>query len=63
MLATTGEISFHLASTWLDVPYLEAGFIRFLDKVLALLELPEPPPASEKCTYCQYRQRAREHGM
>jgi hypothetical protein len=63
LLATTGEISFHLASTWLEVPYLEDGFIHFLDQVLTLLELPEPPPASEKCTYCQYRQHAREHGM
>jgi hypothetical protein len=61
--ATTSEISFHFASTWLEVPFAEAGFIQFLDKVLALLELPEPPPASVKCTYCQYRQHAREHGM
>ena len=44
-------------------PILESGFLRFLDQVLALLELPEPPPAGEKCAYCQYRQHAREHGM
>jgi len=61
--ATTSEISFHFASTWLEVPFHEAGFIQFIDKVLSLLELTEPPPASEKCTYCQYRQHAREHGM
>jgi hypothetical protein len=61
--AATSEISFHFASTWLEVPFHEAGFIQFLNLVLALLELPEPPPAGEKCTYCQYRQHAREHGM
>lgn len=63
LTATTGEISFHFRSTWLKVPYLESGFLSFLDQVLALLGLPEPPPAGEKCTYCQYRQHAREHGM
>jgi hypothetical protein len=63
LLSTTSEISFNFVSTWLEVPLLRDGFIQFLDRVLALLELPEPPPASEKCTYCQYRQHAREHGM
>jgi PD-(D/E)XK nuclease superfamily len=61
--ASQEEINFHFTSTWLEVPYSEAGFTHFLDQVLALLELPEPPPANEKCTYCLYRQRAREHGM
>ncbi len=59
----TSEISFQIALTWLEVPYLESGFLAFLDQVLALLELPEPPPPGEKCAYCQYRQRSRQHGM
>jgi len=63
LLATTNEISFHFATTWLEVPYKEAGFLHFIDQVLALLELPEPPLAGEKCGYCEYRQHAREHGM
>jgi hypothetical protein len=62
-IATTEEVNFHFTSTWLEVPYREEGFLGFLSQVLALLELPEPPPAAEKCTYCQYRQHAREHGM
>jgi hypothetical protein len=61
--ATIEEINFHFTSTWLEVPYQEYGFLSFIDQVLALLELPEPPLAGEKCTYCQYRQHAREHGM
>jgi len=63
LAATTSEISFHFRSTWLEIPLEERGFLGFLDKVLSLLELPEPPPASENCTYCQYRQHARQHGM
>ena len=63
LTSTTSEISFNFRSTWLDVPYQVSGFLSFLDRVVALLELPEPPLAGENCTYCQYRQHAREHGM
>jgi PD-(D/E)XK nuclease superfamily len=63
LTATTGEISFHFRSTWLEVPYDISGFMGFIDKVLTLLELPDPPAAGGKCGYCQYRQHAREHGM
>ena len=62
-ITTTEEINFHFTSTWLEIPYSETDFLRFIDYVLTLLELPSPPPAGEKCTYCQYRQHAREHGM
>jgi len=62
-ITTTEEINFHFTSTWLEIPYSETGFLRFIDHVLTLLELPLPPPAGEKCSYCQYRQHAREHGM
>jgi hypothetical protein len=61
--ATTDEISFNFVTTWLEVPLSRESFIEFIDQVLSLLELPEPPPASEKCAYCQYRQHARQHGM
>jgi hypothetical protein len=63
LAATTSDISFHFRSTWLDVPFQESGFLSFIEQVLALLELPSPPPAGEDCTYCQYRHHAREHGM
>ena len=63
LAATTSEISFDFRSTWLEIPLDRNGFIDFLDRVLTLLELPEPPPASEECTYCQYRHHARQHGM
>jgi hypothetical protein len=63
MISTTEEINFHFTSTWLEIPISEASFLRFLDQILSLLELPEPPPAGAECTYCQYRRHAREHGM
>jgi len=63
LASTTNQISFHFQSTWMEIPLQEGAFINFLDQVITLLELPEPPPAGEKCTYCQYRQHARQHGM
>ncbi len=63
LLADTHQISFHFVSTWMEVPFQESGFLGFLDRVTSLLELPDPPAPGEKCSYCQYRQRAREHGM
>jgi hypothetical protein len=60
---STEEINFHFTSTWMEIPYAEDGFLRFIDLVVTLLELPEPPPAGENCDYCRYRQHAREHGM
>jgi len=63
LAATTSEISFHFRSTWLEVPLDMSGFLDFINKVLTLLALPEPPPAGEECGYCHYRQHAREHGM
>ena len=57
------EINFHFSSTWLEIPYRERGFLQFIDQVISLIELPEPPAPNEKCAYCEYRQHARQHGM
>src|SRR4030042_4285239 len=43
LTATTSEISFNFRSPWLEVPFLESGFLALIDKVLQLLELPDPP--------------------
>ena len=63
LVSGTSQISFDFRSTWMEVPVDRDYFIGFLDQVLALLELPEPPPAGEHCEYCRYRQHARQHGM
>lgn len=57
----SGQIVYLGNMTWLEVPRDEAAFVKFLSEVLGLLELPEPPPAAEKCVYCQYRQQSRQH--
>jgi PD-(D/E)XK nuclease superfamily len=56
-LAYVGEV------TWLDCPKDEAGFLSFIDGVLTVLENPLPPPSAESCTFCQYRDQARQRGL
>ena len=50
------------AITWEPVVRDDNAFLAFIDQVLAVLTLPEPPEASPNCTFCQYRQKARELG-
>ena len=56
-LAYVGEV------TWLDCPKDERGFLGFIDGVLSVLENPQPPPPSDSCTFCQYREQARLRGL
>jgi CRISPR/Cas system-associated exonuclease Cas4 (RecB family) len=39
---------------WVEVEKDEEGFIRFLDEVMGVLELPEAPEYSSKCRWCEY---------
>jgi len=39
---------------WVEVEKDEKGFIRFLDEVLSVLELPEAPEHSPNCQWCAY---------
>jgi hypothetical protein len=47
---------------WQECQLDEAGFLRFIEQVLSLLELPEPPPPGEKCGFCKYRDNSRLTG-
>lgn len=49
--------------TWQELPKDEAGFLGFMRGVLEVLSQPEPPPASEGCGFCAYRENARRHGL
>jgi hypothetical protein len=49
--------------TWQPIPKDENGFLEFMKQVLTLLSLPEPPPPSETCGFCAYREDARRHGL
>jgi len=44
---------------WQECPLDMAGFLAFIDRVLCLLEQPEPPPPGEKCGFCKYRESSR----
>lgn len=57
-----GRIRYAGEVTWMEVPKDEAKFLGFIDEVMQVLSLPEPPPAAEKCGFCKYRADAREHG-
>ena len=60
-MTASGQIAYLGGVTWLEVPFDEVAFLNFLGEVLTLLDRPEPPPAGEKCVYCQYRQQSRQH--
>ena len=56
---TAANLSLTGPAIWVDIPVNMQGFERFLDEVLALLELPEPPEASSNCGFCVYRAESR----
>ncbi len=47
---------------WQECPRDEPGFLAFLDRVIRVLEQPEPPPPGEKCGFCKYRDSSRLTG-
>ena len=49
--------------TWQELPKDEAKFLEFMRGVLTVLSLAEPPPATEGCGFCAYREDARRHGL
>ncbi len=61
--AEDGRLAYLGEATWLECPKDYGQFLAFLDEVLALLELPSPPPASPDCVWCQYRDLARDSGL
>lgn len=62
-LTLSGDIAYLGKVTWQEIPVDEATFLAFLGQVLTVLELPIPPEAAENCTWCKYRQSARENGV
>ena len=58
-----GRLAFEGGVTWLPCPKDYARFLAFLDEVLAVLDLPEPPAGSPHCVWCKYREEARSRGV
>lgn len=53
-------ISLNGPMTWKELTRDDATFMKFMDDVVTVLELPEPPEADPDCGFCKYRQQARE---
>ena len=47
-----GSAALNGGLTWLEIARDEAAFVKFLDEVIAVLELPEPPPPAPSCEWC-----------
>jgi len=48
------RLSYEAEIVWVEIEKDEQVFLRFVDKVLDLLELPEAPEHSPKCQWCNY---------
>ncbi len=48
---------------WHAIQRNDEAFLSFLDEVLTVLELPEPPAADPGCEWCQYREASRVNGL
>ena len=50
-------LSYEAEITWIEIEKDEQGFLRFIDKVLDVLDSPEPPNHSPTCQWCGYIRR------
>ena len=48
------RLAYEADITWVEVEKDERNFLKFIDKVLNVLELPEAPEHSPKCQWCSY---------
>ena len=55
-----GEVIYVNKTTWMEIPREDQVFLAFLGEVLAVLDAPHPPPSSQDCGVCQYREHMRE---
>lgn len=46
-------------ATWVECPVDEGDFLQFIDEVLVVLEMQEPPEAHPDCGFCAYRDSSR----
>jgi len=48
------RLSYEADITWIEIEKDEEGFLKFIDEVLDVLELPEAPEHSMNCQWCSY---------
>jgi CRISPR/Cas system-associated exonuclease Cas4 (RecB family) len=57
-----GNLAYEGEVTWLECPKDDDKFLNFIDRVLEVLDSTEAPPANPKCSFCNYRDNARQTG-
>ena len=58
--APSGEMTFPHRTVWMDVARDDPAFFDLLREVLSVLDSPYPPPSSETCELCNYRNTMRD---
>jgi len=48
------KIAFESEITWIEIVKNQQHFLKFIDDVLNILELPEAPEHSPACQWCDY---------
>lgn len=48
------RLSYESEITWIEIEKNEEGFLKFIDEVQDILELPEAPEHSPNCQWCNY---------
>lgn len=54
--------SFSGSLSWVEIPFSHEVFLKFLEEVAAVLDLDVAPPTTEGCSWCEYRESARQTG-
>lgn len=57
------HLSLNGPATWIECSVDEPAFLGLIENVLQLLSLPEPPPPNPDCSFCDYREAARNTGF
>ena len=57
------HLSYKADITWIEIDKDEEDFLRFIDDVMNLLELPEAPEHSPTCQWCCYQARLQIEGQ
>jgi len=56
-----GRLNYGAEIVWVEVEKNQQGFLRFIDEVLSVLELPKAPDHSPKCQWCEYSKKITDY--